>query len=127
MQPVFFVSSGAFIKTESRLKIMLSGQITKALEKYGAQGVAVLKAATPVETSATANAWTYQIKRGKGLWQLGWYNSNKAGDTPLAILIQYGHGTGTGGYVAGEDYINPAIKPIFDQIVAEIRREVTRR
>lgn len=119
--------SGAFKKAENKLIGMTRGSITKALEKYGAQGVAALKSATPVDTSESAQAWSYKVQQLGKLWQLGWYNDHTI-DTgePVVILIQYGHGTGTGGYVAGEDFINPAIKPIFDKIRAEIRREVTR-
>lgn len=119
--------SGAFKKAENKLIGMSKGKITQALTKYGEQGVSALKTATPVETSATAAGWYFKVQQLGKLWQLGWYNSNSTdAGIPVAILIQYGHGTGTGGYVAGEDFINPAIKPIFDKIRAEIRREVTK-
>lgn len=128
MPQIIFTTSGSFARVEKRLSYMSRNSITKALEKYGAQGVAALAAATPVETSASASAWTSKVSRGGKLWRLSWHNSNMtAGGVPVVILLQFGHGTGTGGYVAGEDFINPAIKPIFDQIIAEIRREVSRK
>ena len=125
MSSIFFTSSGAFKKTENKLIMMSKGKITKALEKYGTQGVAALKSKTPVDSSSTANGWYHKIATGGGMWRLSWHNDNLTNDgVPVAILIQFGHGTGTGGYVAGEDFINPAIKPIFDKIIAEIRTEV---
>lgn len=126
--PIFFTSSGAFQKLENKLLLMSKGQVTKALEKYGAQGVAALQAATPIETSTSAYSWSHKIANTGKIWRLSWHNNNLTSDgVPVVILLQFGHGTGTGGYVAGEDFINPAIKPIFDQIIAEIRREVKSR
>lgn len=81
----------------------------------GAEGVAALAAATPAETGLTAESWTYEVTKEKGGVSINWINTNLRNGTPIAILIQYGHGTGTGGYVAGRDYINPALKPIFDK------------
>lgn len=128
MAAIIFTSSGAFQKTEKKLLMMTKGSITKALEKFGQQGVDALKSVTPVDSSESANSWYYKIATGGGMWRLSWHNDNKiVTGEPLVLLIQYGHGTGTGGYVAGRDFINPAIKPIFDRIRAEIRREVTRK
>lgn len=125
MPMILYTSSGAFMKAQKKLMMMSSKSIVNALNKYGEQGVAALKAATPIETSASANAWYSKVATGGKMYRLSWHNDNLTDDgTPVVILIQFGHGTGTGGYVAGEDFINPAIKPIFDKIVAEIRREV---
>ena len=125
MSSIFFSSSGAFKKTENKLVMMSSSKITEALKKYGEQGVAALKAATPRDSAETANAWYSRVGRGGRMWRLSWHNDNMTVDgVSVAILIQFGHGTGTGGYVAGEDFVNPAIKPIFDKIIAEIRTEV---
>jgi hypothetical protein len=88
-------------------------------------GVAALSNATPVETGETANAWYYKIVRRKGYYSIRWYNSHIEDGMPIAVLLQYGHGTGTGGYVQGRDYINPAIRPIFDQMINDFWREVT--
>lgn len=96
------------------------------LDKYGREGVAALASATPVDSGETANSWYYEIKRSKNGIALTFYNSNIQNGVPIAIILQYGHGTGTGGYVQGQDYINPAIQPIFDKIAEEIRREVTK-
>lgn len=125
MSSIFFSSSGAFKKTENKLIMMSKGKIQQALAKYGEQGVAALKTATPVDSAATANSWYSKVATAKGVWRLSWHNDHLTNDgVPVAILIQFGHGTGTGGYVAGEDFINPAIKPIFDKIIATIRTEV---
>lgn len=97
-----------------------------ALEKYGRQGVAALAAATPVESSETANSWTYEIVKRRGYFSIRWRNTHINDGQVIAVLLQYGHGTRNGGYVQGRDYINPAIQPIFDQIAEESWREVTR-
>ena len=118
-------SSGSFKNTESFLHRMSSKDIFRTLDKYGAIGVQALAAATPRDSGATASSWTYEIKREKGSYSIIWGNTNMAGPTPVAVLIQLGHGTGTGGYVPGRDYINPALLPIFDRIAADAWREVT--
>lgn len=97
-----------------------------ALEKYGRQGVAALAAATPVDSSETANSWTYEIVKRRGYFSIRWRNTHVNDGQVIAVLLQYGHGTRNGGYVQGRDYINPAIQPIFDQIAEESWREVTR-
>jgi len=94
------------------------------LDKYGAMGVSALASATPVESGLTAQSWTYEVKHSKGRHEIIWHNTNVNDGVAVAILIQYGHGTGTGGYVQGVDYINPVIKPLFDQIANEIWSEV---
>ena len=88
-------------------------------------GVNALKAATPVESGATAAAWGYEIEVKKGSIDIYWTNANVVNGVPIAILLQYGHGTGTGGYVPGRDYINPALRPIFDRIANDAWKAVT--
>lgn len=118
-------SNGDFNKTRTYLNKLLKKQEFKDLDKYGQKGVAALSSATPIESGLTANSWKYKIiDDGKSV-RIDWYNTNVDSEgTPIAILLQYGHGTGTGGYVPGIDFINPAIKPIFDEIIADIWREV---
>lgn len=117
-------SRGNFQKTRSSLERMVRGDIFSQLDQYGKLGVQALSLATPVDTSLTANSWAYRIIRGKRPG-IEWYNTNNTSTgTPVAILIQYGHGTGTGGYVMGRDYINPAMRPIFDKIAADVWKKV---
>ena len=96
------------------------------LDKYGRQGVAALSSATPIDSGLTAESWYYEIENKKGSATITFYNSNVQNGVPIAIVLQYGHGTRNGGWVQGRDYINPAIQPIFDEIVNEAWREVTK-
>ena len=96
------------------------------LDKYGREGVDALASATPVESGKTASSWYYEITNNGQTAKISFYNSNVNKGVPIAIIIQYGHGTRNGGWVEGRDYINPAIQPIFDRIAEEIWREVTR-
>ena len=96
------------------------------LDKYGREGVATLASATPTESGLTANSWYYEIVYGKSGAKIVFKNSNVQNGVPIAIILQYGHGTGTGGWVEGRDYINPAIQPIFNRLVDEAWREVNR-
>ena len=96
------------------------------LDKYGREGVAALASATPVDSGVTASSWYYKIIRKNGSVSVEFYNSNIQNGVPIAIIIQYGHGTGTGGWVQGRDYINPTIRPIFDNIAKTMWREVTK-
>ena len=96
------------------------------LDKYGRAGVAALASATPTETGKTASSWFYEISHNKGSATITFSNSNINKGVPIAIILQYGHGTGTGGWVEGRDYINPAIQPIFDEIANEAWKEVTK-
>ena len=96
------------------------------LDKYGREGVAALASATPVDTGLTASSWRYEIKHGNDSVSIAFYNDNIQNGVPIAIILQYGHGTRNGGYVQGRDYINPAIKPIFDKITEDAWKEVTR-
>lgn len=95
------------------------------LDKYGRAGVDALSSATPVESGKTASSWGYEVEHSAGSAKIVFTNSNINKGVPIAIILQYGHGTGTGGYVQGRDYINPAIQPVFDKIVEDVWREVT--
>lgn len=96
------------------------------LDKYGRAGVEALASATPVDSGETANSWYYEITNSNGSARITFNNSNIQNGVPIAIILQYGHGTGTGGWVEGRDYINPAIQPIFDEIANNAWREVTK-
>ena len=96
------------------------------LDKYGRDGVAALASATPVDSGLTANSWYYEITRTNGSVTISFHNSNIQNGVPIAIILQYGHGTRNGGWVQGRDYINPAIQPIFDSIVDSAWKEVTK-
>ena len=96
------------------------------LDKYGRAGVAALASATPVDTGKTASSWNYKIERKDGFISITFNNTNVNKGVPIAIILQYGHGTRNGGWVEGRDYINPAIQPIFDKITEDAWREVTR-
>ena len=96
------------------------------LDKYGRAGVAALASATPIDTGLTASSWYYEIEHSNGSAVISFHNSNIQNGVPIAIILQYGHGTGAGGWVEGRDYINPAIQPIFDAIANDAWREVTR-
>lgn len=121
---ISFSSSGDFQKTEKFLKALSSGDIFKVLDGYGQAGVSALRAATPSQSGATSAMWSYKVEKSRGSYSISWTNSNMAGGVPLVILLQYGHGTGTGGYVAGRDFINPAMKPIFDKIADGVWKAV---
>ena len=97
------------------------------LDKYGREGVAALSSATPIDSGKTANSWSYEITNKDGSVTITFNNSNIQNGVPIAIILQYGHGTRNGGWVQGRDYINPAIQPVFDEIVDKAWREVTKR
>lgn len=103
------------IKALSNLKTT-SSKLRSVLEECGREGVAALSAATPVESSLTANSWDYEIRSTSNGYQIDWINTNVHEGVPIAVILQYGHGTGRGGYVQGRDYINPAMRPIFDKL-----------
>lgn len=118
-------SSGSFDNTESFLKRMTSGAIFRSLSNYGEEGRNALASATPRDSGLAASSWGYSVEHRAGYWQITWTNTDIENGFPVAIMLQYGHGTGTGGYVQGVDYINPAIQPIFDRIAEDVWREVT--
>jgi hypothetical protein len=117
--------SGSFDNTEKFLKQMADASIFETLGHYGQEGVNALASATPVDSGETANSWYYEIVSDGKTWSIIWSNSNVVDGRPIAVLLQYGHGTGTGGYVEGQDYINPALQPIFDRMVDEGWKVVT--
>lgn len=99
--------------------------LNSILESYGRLGVNALSAATPVESGLTASMWDYEIKATKNGAKITFVNNHINDGVPIAIILQYGHGTGTGGYVQGRDYINPAIQPVFDKLANDMWKEVT--
>jgi hypothetical protein len=124
---ISFRHKGDFSKTRKYMESVVNAIRLDNLDKYGREGVAALASATPVETGLTANSWDYEIKRTKGSVRIIFNNSNIQNGVPIAIILQYGHGTRNGGWVQGRDYINPAVRPIFDRIVESAWREVTKR
>lgn len=116
-----------FDKIETYLKrVSDSKQVVSILNKYGPIGVEALSEATPVDSGKTASSWSYEVTHEGDRYVLAFDNSNVNKGVPIAIILQYGHGTGTGGYVKGRDYINPALKKVFDQMQIEITKEVGR-
>lgn len=122
---VNFEVSGGFTKTERFLNRTKRHEYLNVLDEFGRDGVQALRNATPVDSGATAEAWDYEIKRTRNYTEIVWTNSNINDGVPIAVILQYGHGTGTGGYVQGRDYINPAIRPIFDKIAEKAWKVVT--
>ncbi len=116
---------GDFKNTEGFLNKAKDLQVVRVLERYGREGVDALSRNTPIDSGATASSWGYEIRKNRGRYSIVWTNSNIINGIPIAILIQYGHGTRNGGYVRGRDFINPAVRPIFDKIAEEVWREVT--
>lgn len=123
---ISFRHKGDFSKTTRFLEKAKGAVRLSSFDKYGRAGVAALASATPVDTGKTANSWGYEVVNDKGSVTISFTNSNIQNGVPIAIILQYGHGTGTGGWVQGRDYINPAIRPIFDKIVEEAWKEVTK-
>lgn len=122
---ITFRSKGDFSKATRYLEKVKHAVRLSVLDKYGRDGVAALASATPVDSGETANSWNYKVEIQNGSATISFYNTHVNQGVPIAIILQYGHGTGTGGWVKGRDYINPAIQPIFDKIVNEAWKEVT--
>ena len=122
---ISFRHKGDFSKADRYLEKLRESVKLGVLDKYGRAGVAALSSSTPVDTGLTANSWFYEIEHSSGSDKIVFNNSNIQNGVPIAIILQYGHGTGTGGWVQGRDYINPAIQPIFDQMTKEVWKEVT--
>lgn len=117
--------TGTLDKTAKFLDRMLNGaEYRTKLDEYGRLGKEALANATPQDTGLTAESWDYRIVKNPDSYTIEWFNTNVHSGEVVAILIQYGHGTGTGGYVAGIDYVNPAIKPIFDGFANGVWEEV---
>ena len=117
-------ASGSYSSTTTWLQRIGRMSIESQLARYGAKGVKALASSTPVETGKTASSWSYSITRKGDTWILSWENTNVVRGVPIAIILQYGHVTGTGGWVQGRDYINPAIKPLMDEIAEGVWRTV---
>jgi hypothetical protein len=124
MRLISFVSRGSFDKMESFLRTMQKTDMRSLVEPYARQGVDALSRATPVDTGLAARSWTYEIDTSDGV-TISWINTDVEGGVSVVILLQYGHGTGTGGYVQGRDFINPAIRPIMDDIANAVWKVVT--
>lgn len=120
-----FVHKGDFRKTERFLTRAQKAEFLRNLEGFGQRGVLALASATPIESGETALSWGYEIVSGPSGASIYWSNDNIQNGVNIAVILQYGHGTGTGGYVQGRDYINPAIRPIFDEIAEQAWKEVT--
>jgi len=117
---------GNFNNTEKFFSKVAKIDYARILEKYGQEGVNALSLATPVATGLTADSWGYEIHNSGSSFTISWTNSNVVDGVPIVIILQYGHGTRNGGYVQGQDFINPAIKPIFDKLANEAWGEVTK-
>jgi hypothetical protein len=117
-------ASGDFNQTEKFLAMMKQGEVFSILEQYGQIGRDALSAATPIDSGLTAESWTYEVINKKGVYEIIWRNTNLKNGIPVAILIQYGHATGTGGWVEGLDYVNPVIRPLFKQIADDVWERV---
>ena len=120
---ISFTSKGDFNKTEKFMKNARTKKLISILKRYGEEGVAALMIATPLDTGRTASSWRYEIKVENNCIRLVFHNDNIQNGVPIAIILQYGHGTGTGGWVEGRDYINPAIQPVFDKIAESAWKE----
>jgi hypothetical protein len=121
-----FRQKGDFSKVTKYFEELNDAKRFKILDKYGKDGVAALASATPIESGLTANSWYYKVETKNGSASVSFHNSNIQNGVPIAIILQYGHGTRNGGWVEGRDYINPALQPVFDQIVEHAWREVTK-
>ena len=115
---------GDFKKLTSFLEKAKEGLDIGVLDKYGRKGVVVLSSATPVDTGLTASSWFYKIENKNGVAKIEFHNSNIQNGVPIAVILQYGHGTRNGGYVVGRDYINPALQPVFDELAKNAWKEV---
>lgn len=122
---VSFSVEGSWDKTEKFLRAMTKLNIDSVLAAAGQKGVAALASATPKDSGRASVSWGYKIEKSSGGITIGWTNSDVENGFPVALMIQYGHGTGTGGYIKGRDYINPAMRPIFDQIAESVWKAVT--
>lgn len=118
-------SKGNFEPTRGFLNRLLKHNIFSTLDTYGRMGVEALSNATPVATGLSSQSWGYRIIKHHSNIRIEWYNTNVVNGTPVVILIQYGHGTGTGGYVQGRDFINPVVRPLFDKIADDMWKKVT--
>lgn len=117
---------GDFRLTRDFINRARNREIYSELDSFGRMGVNALSRMTPVRTSLAANSWGYRILRTSRKTSIEWYNTDLESGVSVVILLQYGHATGTGGYVAGRDFINPAMRPVFDQIAENVWRKVVK-
>lgn len=120
-----FSSSGDWGKTTAFLQKIQKLNVDSVLQSAGAKGAAALGKATPRDSGLAANSWTYKVTKSSGGITIDWINTDDENGFKVALMIQYGHGTGTGGYIQGRDYINPAMRPIFDEIAETVWKAVT--
>jgi len=122
---ISFVVKRSGRRTEDSLRKMRSGNIYKSLDAAAKMGVNALASAVPKDSGLAADSWSYTVENSRGSVSITWTNNDVENGFPVAIMLQYGYGTGTGGYVQGRDYINPAMKPVFDDIADQVWRAVT--
>jgi hypothetical protein len=122
---ISFNVTGSFEDLERFLRKASRLDILSIMDSCGQIGVEALQAATPVDTGLAAGSWSYDVQAKGGSYSISWTNTDIESDFPVAIMLQYGYSTGTGGYVQGRDYINPAMKPIFDEIADKVWKAVT--
>jgi hypothetical protein len=120
-----FKHRGSFNKTEKFLKAMRRLDVKNLVEREVSQGVQALKAATPKDSGIAAESWGYEIRQNGRSVKISWINVDIENGFPVAVAVQFGYATGTGGWVEGRDYINPAMKPVFDRIVERVWKVVT--
>lgn len=122
---VYFVTGGSTKRTEDFLRKLAQSDIYAGLDALAREGMQALAANTPVDSGLAESSWGYKITKTRTSCTITWTNNDIENGFPVAVMIQYGHGTGTGGYVQGRDYINPAIRPIFDKMVERVWKVVT--
>lgn len=120
-----YTVSGSTKRTEDFLRKLAKGDIYQGIEGLAREGVAALASATPIDSGLASSSWGVEISRSRSSLTITWTNSDVENGFPVAIMLQYGYGTGTGGYVQGHDYINPAIRPVFDRIAEKVWKAVT--
>ena len=123
---ITFRHKGDLKKTRKFLEHAAKINFESIMAKYGSEGVKALEDATPKDTGYTAGSWTYKVENNGDVIRLSWYNTHENQGVNIAVILQYGHGTRNGGWVEGRDFINPAVKPVFDKIAEEAWKEVTR-
>lgn len=122
---ISFTTKGDFRHLEKLLKNCSNGNVYQGLEQYAQKGVEALASATPIDSGKTAESWSYEIHRSGKQIEIVWTNNNINDGVNIAVILQYGHGTRNGGYVVGRDYINPAMRPVFDEIAEAAWKEAT--
>ena len=121
---IYIRQKGSFNRTTKFLHYILRMDYKTILDKYGRKGVEALRASTPIDSGKTAEAWKYEIEETSNGFAITWLNENVNDGVNIAVILQYGHGTGTGGYVVGRDYINPALQPVFDEMADAVWKEL---